>query len=262
MGIYKPRRTRAMNAASGNGAKPNPNIHQSQGNTNIPTNPGNGLPNTATTPGNITTPGNNPGNPATALNPGAVTPGNNIGHQPLNPGNQLANPNNSLTPGQANLANPQSTVTPGQQATTPNSSQKSLQNNIGTIQSSPQPYFTSSTGKTENFFLTRQDIQFSNQQLYQAGRLPYSPSTSLTNAGRSYQKHSNGVGANPNLPKMGSYQDINEAADKFVETILSHPNAVYIRHVVNKVEFYHIKVPGLGGLSFDANGNLKGFLNP
>jgi len=116
-GIYKPRRTRAMNAASGNGAKPNPNIHPSQGNTNIPTTPGNGLPNTATTPGNITTSGNNPGNPATALNPGAVTPGNNIGNQPLNPGNQLANPNNSLTP--------------GQQATTPNSSQTpSLLNSV------------------------------------------------------------------------------------------------------------------------------------
>ncbi|MBL0338214.1 MAG: hypothetical protein IPP67_03310 [Rhodospirillaceae bacterium] len=84
----------------------------------------------STTSGNITT----PGNPATALNPGAVTPGNNIGNQPLNPGNQLANPNNSLTPGQANLANPQSTVTPGQQATTPNSSKTPLQNNIGTVQ--------------------------------------------------------------------------------------------------------------------------------
>ena len=40
VGIYKPRRTHAMNAASGNGAKPNPHIHQSQGNTNIPTNTG------------------------------------------------------------------------------------------------------------------------------------------------------------------------------------------------------------------------------
>ena len=69
-----------------------------------------------------------PGNPAIALNPGAVTPGNNIGNQPLNPGNQLANPNNSLTPGQANLANPQSTVTPGQQAATPSTSQTPLQN--------------------------------------------------------------------------------------------------------------------------------------
>ena len=79
-----------MNAASGNGAKPNPNIHPSQGNTNIPTNPGNGLPNTATTPGNITTPGNNPGNPATALNPG----------------NQLANPN----PSQNSLQNVKRTI--------------------------------------------------------------------------------------------------------------------------------------------------------
>jgi len=60
-----------------------------------------------------------------ALNPGAVTPGNNIGNQPLNPGNQLANPNNSLTP--------------GQQATTPNSSKTPLQNTRRTVYTAANP---------------------------------------------------------------------------------------------------------------------------
>ncbi len=57
---------------------------------------------------------------------------------------------------------------------------------------------------------------------------------------------------------------MNMAGENFVRTILNHPNAMFIRQNVDNIDFYHIvvKVPKLGGLNFDINGNLKGFLNP
>ena len=83
----------------------------------------------------------------------------------------------------------------------------------------------------------------------------------MTAAGHAYQKHSNGPGANPNLPKL-PYPQMNMAGEQFVNTILTNPNAVFIKRIENNIVVYQIEVPALGGLEFDINGNFIGFLNP
>ena len=177
---------------------------------------------------------------------------------PTQPGTAITQPSQ---PGQP-YNNQPNQVNPNTQPNAPGSTQNTpLQNNTRTVQSSQQqPYYTSSTGNTQKFNLTRQDIPFSNQQLTNASKLP--KVNKLTAAGHAYQKHSHGPGANPNLPRIGSFNKMNEEGEKFVQFILDHPQAFFVRNVVNGIQTYEIRVPNLGGVEFDINGNFKGFLNP
>ena len=217
----------------------NPNMMQmgqSGGNGNTPTNVPSSTQNTPLTP-------NTPGQLGTAQ------PGTTLTQPVTNPTQPPHNPLNQVNPStQANA--------PGSPQHTP------LQNNTGTVQSpNQQPYYTSSTGNTQKFNLARQDIPFSNQQLTNASKLP--KVNRLTAAGHAYQKHSHGPGANPNLPRIGSHNKMNEEGEKFVQFILDHPQASFTKnHVANVGIFFDIEVPGIGGIRFTLNGELRGFLNP
>jgi hypothetical protein len=178
---------------------------------------------------------------------------------PTQPGTAITQPSQ---PGQPYNSQPNQ-VNPNTQPNAPGSPQHTpLQNNTRTVQSSQQqPYYTSSTGNTQKFNLTTLDIPFSNDQLITNSLKPYNEF--LTEAGRAYDKHTKRkILPNPNLPPLNKNSDINIAGENFVRKILTDPNRIFIKSIVNKIETYEIRVPGIGGIEFYINGTFKGFLNP